>query len=129
MDSKEIIEGNKLIAEFMGCYGDAHFAGGEQVYRYGFKDTHITERWHESEFLDKTPYHSSWDWLMPVVKKIKDLAMDRDLEFNEALVHKEAKSRFTPIANECGNVNIENVHYCVIKFVTWLNSQQNKTQQ
>ena len=70
MKDEEIIAGNKLIAEFMGCYGASHFCANEEVYRYGFKDTHITERWHESEFSERTPYNSSWDWLMPVVTKI-----------------------------------------------------------
>jgi len=73
MNTEEIIEGNKLIAEFMGCYGDTHYVGGEEVYRYGFKNTHITERWHENYFDNRTPYHSSWDWLMTAVEKAKEL--------------------------------------------------------
>lgn len=70
---QKIEEGNRLIAEFMGCYGSTMWAGGEEVYRYGFKETHITDRWHESQFNDRTPYHTSWDWLLSPIKKFNDL--------------------------------------------------------
>jgi len=88
---EEINEGNKLVAAFMGCYGDTHWAGGTEVYRYGFKDTHITDRWHESKFIDETPYHSSWDWLMPSWGKLSLLLLAKGSfeiieEFKNAVV-------------------------------------------
>lgn len=60
MDANEIIEGNRLIAEFMG-------------YDFIAENSHFIVR--ESDYLE--PYHhkfnSSWDWLMPVVEKIETL--------------------------------------------------------
>jgi hypothetical protein len=43
---KDVIESNKLIADFMNY------------------------RWNFGESFDELKYHSSWDWLMPVVEKI-----------------------------------------------------------
>jgi len=57
---------NKLIAEFMGmefsddgtmCYDDA-------------------ENIHPPTPTDMLAFHTSWDWLMPVVEKINDLTDD-----------------------------------------------------
>lgn len=47
MTQEEILKGNKLIAEFMGN-----------------KFTHCSS-------IKCVKYHSSWDWLMPVVEKIE----------------------------------------------------------
>ena len=65
----EISEGNKLIAEFMGL-----------VYRNGYNYT----GWYKSTTTEKfayiicdterLKYHSSWDWLMPVIEKIEGMS-------------------------------------------------------
>ncbi len=53
----ETIENNKLIAEF-----DQKYSIGFGL--YDFDGCHYE--------LDKLEFHKSWDWLMPVVQKIKD---------------------------------------------------------
>jgi len=53
----ETIENNKLIAEF-NQKGSIGFG------LYDFNGCHYE--------LDKLEFHKSWDWLMPVVQKIKD---------------------------------------------------------
>jgi hypothetical protein len=60
MTQEEIIEGNKLIAEFMGL----HF------HKIGWVDKYHIDGNYESIILD---YNWSWDWLMPVVEKIYKL--------------------------------------------------------
>jgi hypothetical protein len=57
MKKKEIIEGNRLIAEFMKDY---ELITDKGVYLYPQKGFYV----------DELEYHSSWDWLMPVVEKI-----------------------------------------------------------
>lgn len=57
---------NKLIAEFMGCthpFNDIHDATLYKVEQGVFE-------------LDELEYHTSWDWLMPVVEKIEDYLSD-----------------------------------------------------
>ena len=56
----EILEGNKIIAEFMGL----HF------HKRGWVDAQHIDGNYECEELK---YHSSWDCIMPVVEKIEAL--------------------------------------------------------
>lgn len=59
MTEQEIIEGNKLIAEFMGDYRAKYKVSNDYTLA--------------NAMLKTLKYHSSWDWLMPVVEKIKDV--------------------------------------------------------
>jgi|TARA_R110000787_G_scaffold285391_2_gene400881 hypothetical protein len=82
----------KLIAEFMGY---------EILYRpysNGFIKLSETELCD----VDDLEYHTSWDWLMPVIKKIK--LMDVDLE------------TWRMIANP-SDYEIEDVHNQVVEFI------------
>ena len=56
------MEDNKLIAEFMGISIDGEFA-------YIEDEGNPLE---EVMPINKLNYHTSWDWLMPVVQKIGD---------------------------------------------------------
>lgn len=117
------IEGNKLIAEFMGCYGDTHWSGGESVFRYGFKDTHITERWHESQFDEMTPYHSSWDWLMPVVEKIEDLGYSVFIQNDVCWIKVGRAGMKMPLISELGENKISATFAAITQFIQWYNTQ------
>ena len=63
MEEIEIIEENKLIAEFMGAE-KSHF-GDYIVYPLNVD----ANAFGKTEYSD-LKYHSSWNWLMPVVEKI-----------------------------------------------------------
>ena len=76
---QEIIENNKLIAEFMGCKEKKHWRDNNETIGYGFDDTHITNYWLVSEFIDVVPYHFSWYWLMPVLEKICRMKIGDDI--------------------------------------------------
>lgn len=93
----EAKEGNKIIVDFMQ----------DQVAINAYEVN--------PEMLE---YHSSWDWLMPVVKKIAGMVINKD--WDNCL---EAVKRWKPIANELQKVNTENVWYCVVKFIQWYNKQ------
>lgn len=58
---------NKLIALFMGLEED-----GVDGYLVDMNKDYGYQIVHESCFL----YHSSWDWLMPVVEKIENDGLD-----------------------------------------------------
>ena len=64
MEKNEILEGNKLIAEFLGYKSGPNRTGrGFGYYDLGGLIYHSNE----------LRYHSSWNWLMPVVKKISTI--------------------------------------------------------
>ena len=65
----ETTEGNKLIAEFMGASFKTQKIG---------ENVRINTYWdnppcYQGVNLENLKYHSSWDWLMPVVEKIENL--------------------------------------------------------
>lgn len=60
MTKKEIVDGNKIIADFDGW---KHSGKGGNLSNYYNKEN---QQSHSDDF----EYHSSWDWLMPVCKKI-----------------------------------------------------------
>jgi len=65
-----IIEKNKIIAEFMGL---------KKPYELPQHGTVRPNGSFKTEFLaEQLKYHSSWDWLMPVIKKILEISLDNE---------------------------------------------------
>ena len=88
------MENNKLIAEFMGmefgddgtmCYDDA-------------------ENLHPPTPTDMLAFHTSWDWLMPVVESCFERLDDRDNSANE-------------IKRQLLVCNLKGVHTAVVEFI------------
>ena len=120
--SKEIQEGNKLIAEFMGAKfieKDPMFMNGNSSFYY-FKETGKSER--------ILHYHFSWDWLMPVVEKIESLEKKRfgfhidphDIAIVDYKTSNENGVVFST-REECSF--LESMYEAVIQFITWYNQQ------
>ena len=70
MEEKVILEGNKIIAEFMGLEemnGFMTSCSGIEVSVKGYE--------YNNTFypLNELGYNTSWDWLMPVLNKISEL--------------------------------------------------------
>lgn len=72
---QEILDGNKLIAEFMGGLWNVHsnkFGIGNATYcNYGKKKNVVRALNHYA--IEELKYHTSWDWLMEVIEKINCL--------------------------------------------------------
>lgn len=108
---------NKTIAVFMGL----HFSNG--AYHFKKSDKHLTEWIRE----DKLKYNESWDWLMPVVKKLIDLDNDEklldSLETNELLV----MSRYEAIlvnTLKWSYTTIDDTYQAVIAYIIWYNENK-----
>lgn len=122
---KNIVENNKLIAEFMGFVEDKSFevrlADGINTSYYYYKDDIA----HLPEVME---YNCSWDWLMKVVEKIESLP---DEENNGAFffeIYQDSVSIFSngDYLNELIEVKgqgsrINNVYQTVIKFIQLYN--------
>ena len=92
MTQEQIIEGNKLLAEFMGyehneledddvtitynCYDHLENISGKKPWESTIDDYASWLR------PDEMKFHSDWNWLMSVVDKIEDLRC-KDIEDNE----------------------------------------------
>tara|TARA_R100001510_G_scaffold49009_1_gene47149 strand:- start:781 stop:1188 length:408 start_codon:yes stop_codon:yes gene_type:complete len=74
------MKNNKLIAEFMGV--KPTILGDEITYEmYGIVDC-IEDGLDEQHFFleEELHFHTSWDWLMPVVQKCLDVSNDDNIE-------------------------------------------------
>ena len=74
------MKNNKLIAEFMGVE-KTYNPSTEKVLSYAVNDN-VQCLPHELQ------YHTSWDWLMPVVEKIGDenlLSIDIDIVYDRVV--------------------------------------------
>lgn len=95
-------EGNKIIAGFM----EIDFSKARYSYRPG-TDEPLT--------LDHLRYHSSWDWLMPVVEKINKWHSDTMCEkMDFYLLNQSICSSKEMVWSGC------------IEFIQWYNSKEDK---
>tara|TARA_R100000654_G_C2654829_1_gene123787 strand:- start:37 stop:351 length:315 start_codon:yes stop_codon:yes gene_type:complete len=100
-------ENNKMIAEFMdletpdGCYFEYITKEGERS-----KPTHFI-------LLE---YHTSWDWLMPVVKKCWRIINELDMSFDKVIF----KYRFDYIVY----ADLKESYEAIVEFINEYN--QNK---
>lgn len=127
MIQKEIIEGNKLIAEFMGaiitqCY--SYIEDIQDGLEYYFsKENAPEDRLRYSSSGIK--YHSSWDWLMSVVEKIESLGYSSEIYCIGGF---ENRLQFfsggvSPVKSRCFKLKIEAVYYTVVEFIKWYNAK------
>jgi len=132
MENDEIIESNKLIAEFMGAT---------------FKDNHAYIPNHAAQCYEKDclAYYSSWDWLMPVVDKIEEISFDNikseyvpytkhpftiDMSYNYAKVKVDNDFKIENLREDGINFKIHRgskINACyqaVVEFIKWYNENR-----
>lgn len=101
---------NKLIAEFMGLEPVKAYG------KYSISKDHCTSRCDTIEetkggFGSIAKYHTSWDWLIPVVKETHKYMQGSDCDKNiEAAMY---------------GLDIDEVYKAVIEFIKWYNENKN----
>ena len=101
--TQEEIEGNKLIADFMGLWKGIDCYEYSKDVCYGFKDL---------------KYHSSWEWLMPVVEKIEKIKGVRIfIKGNRCEIFNYGFEMGSPLSV----YKIESVWLAVVAFIKWYN--------
>lgn len=110
--TKEQIENDTLINRFMGIaprklIGSSDYSWSDQpFYSVSLKSYEETE----AAIANYSKYSTSWDWLMPVVRKCH--------EVDKAFIREEIGDR-----NMYG-ANIDIVYSAVVIAIKWHNSQQ-----
>ncbi len=97
-------ENNKLIAEFMGLLplSRAAFISDKNQKYYGFCNLSLLE----------LKYHTSWDWLIPVIQKVNEVSGYND--YNTNRLHMQR------VLDDCiseNAVGIDEVHKAVVEFI------------
>jgi hypothetical protein len=134
MESKEIIEGNKMIAEFMGL-----------ILHKPDKTFNIEQWWSgdssdgrkKGEFVGyshQLEYNTSWDWLMPVVDKIEKLGFDSRIHGNNSddgylcdFIQDNTNNEISCFVTwqDNGGTKIEATFKAVVEFIKWYNENKN----
>ena len=97
---------NKLIAEFMGLSikeGVCYYTDADDMFPMGIEV--------EEPYL---PYHTLWDWLMPVVIKCKE-SVDYCSDDNALDYHNIEDEMLSQLS-------IEDTHKAVVKFIKTYNN-------
>jgi hypothetical protein len=116
---KTIEEKNRMIAIFMGSETRSDIVDDRTLaYFVGDYLMNISNSHNENDYNwfhpDDMEFHTSWDWIMPVVQKIKsigDKIMDNyELldELDNALIHAEMKHVYKSVVNIIKYLNKKN---------------------
>ena len=109
MEKEKIIVGNKLIAEFL--HGRKHDQGGIIIPDEICKDY----------FGDSLKYRESWDWLIPVILKIRKNTPYIRVNNSTTEIIKIISN-----INRCLlSLNREKTWEAVVKFIEWYNKNKN----
>lgn len=132
MTDKEIQEGNKLIAEFIGW----KYNSKEYNWRHSRIDwsswVDLKNVGHKEMF-----FHSSWDWLMPVVEEIEAIEVDTTplpprpdpmpkrlfwVSIQKSNITIAEDYKITSIAERFNyKSKIEATWECIVQFIKWYN--------
>lgn len=129
MENKEIIEGNKLIAKFMGCSKgpyDKHSKDNLIHFPDNFPIKIRMSRGGNHLEVDWLEFHSSWDWLMPVIEKIQ-VEHFVTIERNSTLIHEDgfdSKIINKPFGYGEQESYIQITWKAVIDFIKWYNNER-----
>jgi|TARA_R110000782_G_scaffold117475_1_gene207868 hypothetical protein len=93
---------NKLIAEFMGFTKDSKDLYLIDDYNLRGEDEY------QATYVSEMKFHTSWDWLMPVVAKCRNESNPEDSHW-EAIYYS---------LEEC---DIDVTHHAVVEFITHYN--------
>lgn len=108
MKNQEIIENNRLIAEFMGF----NTSPSGELYHVVINNNHLGY-FHPATML----FHNSWDWLMPVIDKITSLdEYSKYVDYTSSMVDSGGifiNTRFISVTHEQ-----------VIDFIKWHNANK-----
>lgn len=126
---ENLIENNKLIAEFMGA-----------KYEINNSKLPINKLWLPMHGICKyntielgsgkvLKYHSSWDWLMPVVQKINiidDYRFSIQIDTMDTTIL-DGKNNAIIFKSDCKwnpNELINSVYEAIIEFIKWYNKNK-----
>lgn len=124
--NSDVINGNKIISEFMGGKLKYYNISNEPYYQMPNKEQWMPER---------LVYHTSWDWLIPVVEKANKICSENGYDLSNR--SREQEHFENPIDNplhwkSCSyhsitlSTNINMVWQACVDFINWYNNSQIK---
>lgn len=126
--STDTVKCTKIIAEFDGW---KHYPTPKQT---GKGYWNFPEKGYSQWSLDEMKYHTSWDWLMPVVEKIEKIGLQVNITTTHTCImwigdseeHTTLLSKFKTILIEPEDHKEKKIYYCfmaIVAFIKWHNLQ------
>lgn len=115
MEIQDIIISNKLIADFMQ-YDDVDCSNCKYSRDCNWIQCGLTAQ----EKIEELKYHSSWDRLMPVIRKIINIIGVKTVDECSS----EEWFQSTRITRMYIDTKIEHAFHYVVEFIKWYNSCQ-----
>jgi hypothetical protein len=113
-------ENNKLIAEFMGF--EKEYPNSENWFKKYIEDEDVWETRH----VNQLQFHTSWEWLMPVVEKIESLGFEFFIVENRSKVKHNTDHSIDVLCYLEGGSKIDITHQTVVEFIKWYNENKTK---
>lgn len=104
--TKKTLQGNKLIAEFM---------------KLSVSEGHNGLVWYDWDGAKDVLYHESWDWIMPVIKKIDEIPSEFITGSKYVAVPKKHDELIDEIRESVSFVMIMESWQAVVEFIKWYN--------
>lgn len=117
-EEKLTTEGNKLIAEFMAFgYNPKTDKGFMRIKEW----QRSTWEWYDTEQLE---FHESWDWLMLVGKRIREVLAELHAKMPK---HSACHGHVIEVDIHCAvtTYNINKAWIAIVSFVRWYNDFKN----
>ena len=109
------MKNNKLIAEFMGM--TYHHNDNSVMIQMTSQDNEIVP-------IESMGYHTSWDWLMPVVEKIEGLRDENGNAYRFTIDMCNAQIEETNIEILGGAFKIDTTYKAVVEFINHINKDK-----
>lgn len=129
LDDLEILEGNKLIAEFEGratVINECEYCGKDVTVKpicsgdeKGNKTSHAA-----GGRIVELKYHSSWNWLMPVWKKFREINYDYPNGIKRDDLKNEHEHFRELIIGSLEICSIKMAFRYIVYAIKWYNQQQ-----
>lgn len=120
MKTEEILDGNRILAEFMG------FTPLNKEHTVFSSNDFLYEREQETNWFDRDlKFHTYWDWLMPVVEKIESLGYAVLICYARVVIECCVMSDKTVIYKNDNNSipKIKNAFLACVEFAKWYKNQ------
>ena len=120
-------EKNRLIAQFMGCEPTpdaldrsvlAYYIGDVIINADNSKNENDENVFHPEDMQ----FHTDWNWLMPVIRKIEELGNDVLITTNYIQISFDEGEQFIVIDDL--NIKIDSVYNAVVEFIKWYNENK-----
>ena len=110
-------EKNRMIAKFMGFKDLGNLVGGSPRV-----EKHVRGITYQSYLYSELKYHSSWEWLMPVIENIESLSFNVEQSLGSCTIHPCVEKE--PVFESYEKTRFEATYNAVCEFIEWYNENK-----